>query len=404
MAHYEYVGRDRSGKKRTGKIIAHSRSEVIAALRDKGIAVLDIREVKPGLLQSEITLGTPVKLRDLVVFLRQFATLLRSGVTVVDSTNILSRQTESKALHKVLLSVEEDLRAGNPLSASVAKHPKIFPPILVSMVQAGEAAGNLDEVLERLALYFEKQHETRQKVLSALAYPVAVGLIAVVVVAFLLVQVVPAFTDLFASVGSELPLITRFVLEASGWMQSYWWLLLLAAVLIYAAKVLARRHAQGRYYLDHMKLKLPVFGRLLQKALLARMSRTLSSLFSSSVPILQSLSIVERVAENEVIARAMREAREALEKGFPLHETLARHWVFPPMVVHMVAIGEQTGTLDHMLAKVADFYEMEVDQATSQLKSLIEPLLIVLLGVLVGTIVIAIIVPMFTIFNEIGNL
>jgi type IV pilus assembly protein PilC len=401
MPQFKYQGRNIKGRRQTGTITSTSKREAIIKLRQKGIKVLEINEVPETLLNKEITFGNAVKLQDFVIYLRQFATLLKAGVSVVDSTRILASQTESKALKKALEEVEEDLRAGNPLSMATAKHKRIFPPMFVNMIKAGEAGGNMDETLERLADHFEKVHRTRQKMVSALAYPIVVGIIAIGVVIFLLIGVVPTFVQMFADFHAELPAITKFVLKASEVMQVYWWLVVLAIFGLYVLFSVLKKHKESKYYIDYVMLRMPIFGKLLQKAALARMARTLSSLFSSSVPILQALAIVENVVENEVIAKVIKQARDSLERGQSLTEPMKKHWAFPPLVTQMIAIGEETGSLDAMLAKVADFYEAEVETATDRLKSLIEPFMIVLLAGIIGTIVTSIIVPMYDIFNHI---
>lgn len=402
MAQFSYVGRDKSGKKRTGSILGLSKREAVLKLKDKGIAVTDVQEVKQSFLNKEISIGKQVKSQQFVIFLRQFATLLRAGVSVVDTTNILAAQTESKALQKVLADVEEELREGNHLSIAMGKHRAIFPSIVINMVAAGEVSGNLDDALDQLATYFEKQHFTKQKIVSAMMYPMIVGVVAVFVVIFLLAKVVPSFAAMLEDAGGELPMITKFVLSASHFLQYFWWVLLMLAILIYLAIYFIRKNSSSKYYLDYALLKIPVFGRILQKSVLARMTRTLSSLFASSVPILQALSIVEKVAENEVVARVLHQSKNALETGQRLTEPMKKHWIFPPLVTQMISIGEETGSLDEMLAKVAEFYEKEVETATDRLKSLIEPIMIVILASIVGTIVISIIVPMFEIYKTIG--
>lgn len=401
MAQFRYEARDMRGRVKKGTIVAPSRRDVIMKLREQRLKVIDVREVPQTLLTKEITFGNPVKLQHFVIYLRQFATLLKAGVTIVDATRILAEQTESKALKKSLLRIEEQLRNGQPLSVAMMNDSKIFPPLVINMIRAGEASGSIDETLERLADHFEKVHRTRQKIVSALAYPIVVGIIAVIVVIFLLVGVVPTFVSMFADFGADLPSITKFVLRASEVMQTYWWGVLLLLLSTYGVLMLLRRQKKTKYYLDVIVLRMPIFGGMMQKAVLARMTRTLSSLFSSAVPILQALTIVEAVVENEVVARVIRTSRDALERGESLTEPMKRHWAFPPLVTQMIAIGEQTGSLDAMLAKVADFYEAEVEAATDRLKSLIEPLMIVLLAGVVGTIVTSILVPMFDIFNHI---
>ncbi|MED3571444.1 type II secretion system F family protein [Cytobacillus praedii] len=401
MARFKYTGRDRKGKQQ-GVITASSKREAMQKLGKNGIKVLEMVEVQESILTKEISIGSPVKLEHMVIYLRQFSTLLKAGVSVVDSTNILAAQTESKGLKKALLDIELELREGKPLSDSAAKHRKIFSSMFVNMVRAGEAGGSMDETLERLAIHYEKQHTTRSKIKSALAYPIVVGIIAIAVVIFLLVSVVPTFVDMFADFGGELPAITQFVLNASEFMQRFWWLVILLFGGLIGGIIFIQQNKKTKYYLDYFVLRIPIFGKMLQKAVLARMTRTLSSLFTSSVPILQAMSIVENVVGNEVISRVIRASRDSLERGESLTDPMRKHWAFPPLVTQMIAIGEETGSLDAMLGKVADFYEREVDTSTDRIKSLIEPLMIVVLAGVVGVIVLAIMVPMFEIFNQVG--
>jgi len=400
MARYKYEGRDKFGKK-SGTISGTSKTDAVATLRDKGIRVISINEVPETFLTKDLAIGNPVKLRDFVIFLRQFSTLIKAGVTIVDSMNILAHQTDSKPLKNALLEVELDLREGIALSTATAKHKRIFTNLFTNMVRVGEVGGSLDETLENLAVYYEKQNKTRQKVKSAMAYPIVIGIVAIAVVIFLLVSVVPTFVDMFADFGAELPAITKFVLNASVFMQKFWWLVILLGIVIYIMFILLKQRQETRYYLDYAKIKMPIFGKLIQKAVLARLTRTLSSMLNSSVPILQALVVVETIVENEVIADVLKQSRKALEQGKSMTDPMKKHWAFPPLIIHMIAIGESTGSLDEMLGKVADFYEDEVENATDQLKSLIEPLMIVFLSSIVGTIVTSILVPMFDIFNEI---
>ena len=400
MARYKYEGRDKFGKK-SGTISGPSKTDAVATLRDKGIRVISINEVPETFLTKDLAIGNPVKLRDFVIFLRQFSTLIKAGVTIVDSMNILAHQTDSKPLKNALLEVELDLREGIALSTATAKHKRIFTNLFTNMVRVGEVGGSLDETLENLAVYYEKQNKTRQKVKSAMAYPIVIGIVAIAVVIFLLVSVVPTFVDMFADFGAELPNITKFVLNASVFMQKFWWLVILLGIVIYIMFILLKQRQETRYYLDYAKIKMPIFGKLIQKAVLARLTRTLSSMLNSSVPILQALVVVETIVENEVIADVIKQSRKALEQGKSMTDPMKKHWAFPPLIIHMIAIGESTGSLDEMLGKVADFYEDEVENATDQLKSLIEPLMIVFLSSIVGTIVTAILVPMFDIFNQI---
>jgi type IV pilus assembly protein PilC len=399
MARFKYSGRDRRGKK-AGTINAGSRREAMTKLKEEGIRVIEMTEIPETLMTKDLSFGNPVKLQDFVIYLRQFATLIKSGVTVVDATGILAVQTESKSLKKALLVVEQDLREGNPYSEAVAKHNKIFNSMFINMVKAGEVSGNMDVTLERLADDFEKQHDTRSKVVSALTYPAVIGVLAICAVIFLLVGVVPTFVTMFEDMGAELPGITKLVLNASEFMQSFWWLISLLVLVLVFSIIYIKKNKKTKYYLDYFLLRMPVFGNLLQKAALARMMRTLSSLFSSSVPILQAMSIVERVVENEVISKVIRESRDSLEKGRSMTEPMKTHWAFPPLVTQMILIGEGTGALDAMLSKIAEFYEKEVEQGTDRLKSLIEPIMIVFLAGVVGVIVMSIMMPMFSMYEQ----
>lgn len=400
MAKFHYKGRDRRGL-RKGTITAETKKEALAKLQQNGIRVTDIQQQAETFLNRDIVIGRQVKLEHMVIFLRQFSALLAAGVTVIDATAILSQQTESKALKKTLNQMEIEIREGRPLSDAAAHQRKIFEPLFINMLRAGEATGNLDETFHDMAEYYERQHRTRQKVVSALAYPAAVGVIALVVVIFLLVSVVPTFVRMFADFGGELPAITQFVISSSEWMQAYWYMMIGLIALIGFFFWSVQQRKETKYYYDYAMLKMPIIGNLMQKAVLARMTRTLSSLFSNSVPIIRAMEIVGEVVENEVIERVIKQSRDALERGESLTGPMKKHWAFPPLVHHMISIGEETGSLDSMLSKVADFYEREVEATTDRLKSLIEPLMIVLLAGIVGTIVTSILIPMFEIFNTV---
>ncbi|MGG0667481.1 type II secretion system F family protein [Lederbergia citrisecunda] len=403
MARFKYDGRD-AKTKRSGIIVAANKREAALKLKSQGIRVTNLTEQAETVLTKEIHLGKPIKRTQFIMFLRQFSTLLRAGVTIVESIRILSLQVESKPFQKILISIGDDLRGGGSLSDTLMKHPKAFEPLVINMIKAGEMSGTVDDSLDRLAEHYEKAHMTKQKVISAMSYPIVVGIVAIGVVIFLLTFVVPMFVDLFASVGGELPLLTQFVLKASDFMVDYWYVFILLAAGITVGILMMRNNKEGKFLLDSFLLRIPIFGDLMKKSALSTLTRTLSSLFASSVPILQALSMTEKIVENEVISRVVGESRESLERGGSLTEPMAGHWAFPPLIPHMIAIGEQTGSLDAMLGKVADFYEKEVDASTDRLKALIEPLMIVLLAGLVGTIVLSILLPMFSLFTEIDNM
>ena len=402
MAVFQYEGRDKTGKKKAGKINAENRKEALVTLRETGVAVIRIDELK-GLLYKEISIGgkKKVKNRDFTIYLRQFATLLKAGISVVEANKILAEQTSNKILKKTLADLIHNLEAGRPYSDGAEKHPHVFPPLFINMMRAGEAGGNMDEILERMAVYFEKQYIASRKVKSALAYPASVGGITIIIIIFLLSTVVPTFANMFASFGGDLPLITKIVMKLGDIMKQVWWVFVLLAIGLYFGIVYIRSNHKTKYYFDYAMLKMPVIGKLLVKSQMALLTRTLSSLFSSSVPVLQSLTIVERVLGNEVISQVLKKSEDSIQQGQSITVPMEKHWAFPPMVTQMIAIGEKSGALDSMLEKVADFYEMEVDTATDQIKSLMEPMLIIFLAVAVGGIVLAIAVPMFSIFQTV---
>lgn len=402
MAMYKYVGRTEKGAIKKGTIEGATKSQAIQALREKGIRPRELTETKATIFNKDISIGGDrVKSEDFVIYCRQFATLIRAGVSIVDSTNILAQQTESKGLKKALGQVEADIREGRSFSEAAEKHPKAFPPLFVNMVRAGEASGEMDTTLDRLANHYEKQNALMKKVQSTLAYPAVLLVVIIAVVIFLMVSIVPQFIATFESFDAELPAITQMVMSMSDFMIQWWFLLLAFTIIVITFfYMLFKNNKSFKHTVYVGLLKLPVFGKLIQKSVIAQMTRTLSSLFSSSVPILQALKIVEKVIANPVIQKVVREAHDNLEEGKPLSEPIQKSWVFPPLVGHMIAIGEQTGQLDFMLSKVADFYEEDVDRTVDTLKSLIEPMMIVLLAGVVGFIVMAIMVPMFSVYQQ----
>lgn len=402
MQYFKYVGRTEKGYLKRGTIQSKSRNQAIIDLKAQGIQPRELTETKPSIFTTDISIGNnAVKHRDFIIFCRQFATLIRAGITIVDATNILAHQTDSKGLKKALLLVESELRDGRSFSEAVKSHPKIFPTIFVHMIEAGEMTGNLDETLDRLATYFEKQYNIRKKVQSTMAYPIVLTFVIIAVVIFLMLAIIPNFLSMFEQMGSELPFVTQLVVNMSNFVQQSWWVLLSILLVVIGIFIyLYRQNKAFNYSVHVMLLRMPIFGQLLQKSAIARMSRTLASLFSSSVPILQALGIVSKVVNNPVIGKVVLEARENLESGQSLSEPLKKSWVFPPLVSHMTAIGEETGSLDYMLEKIADFYEEDVDRTVDTLRTLIEPLMIILLAGVVGFIVLSIMVPMLSIFTD----
>ncbi|PRO64902.1 type II secretion system F family protein [Alkalicoccus urumqiensis] len=400
MPFYQYYGRDRTGTPVQGKMKAGTKEAAKEKLEKKHVHVKEVIQLE-GWLYQDITLFKRARPKELVLFLRQMATLLDAGITLVDSVRLLKNQQKKRLWKEALAALEADIRNGGAFSEAAEKQRHLFPALMTNMIRAGEAGGNLDTVMERLATYYEKQYVLRQKIISALAYPIILTTAAFAVVFFLLAVVVPAFADMFSGFGAELPAITQFVLTAGGIASSWWWLLLLAAAALAVLISMSGRNPQVRYYRDYALLKVPFIGGVLRKAALARMGRTWSSLFASSVPVLHAASIVERVAGNEVLARVIRDARHSLERGESVAGPMEAHWFFPPLVTQMVRVGEQTGALDKMFDRIAQFYEQEVDESTERLKSLMEPVLIAFLAVAVGIIVASIAVPMFDIFETI---
>ncbi|UOQ47290.1 type II secretion system F family protein [Gracilibacillus caseinilyticus] len=400
MIYYQYRGRTVQGKFKKGKVKAESEKDVIRLMAAEGVTIFEVKPLD-SVLYKDITIGKPVKLKEFVIFLRQLATLIESGIPIIDSIEILAEQTSNKAFALVLNAINEDLQEGNGLSEAMSQHSKFFPELLTRMVYAGEVSGNLDEILDNMASYYEKQYALRQKIKTALAYPLFVSIFAVVITLFLLVYIVPIFTNLFSSFGESLPIYTVIVLRISEVIQQIWWALLLLVVLIIVLWKIMMRSESFTFRIDEIKLRLPVIGSFLQKSQITRMSQTLSTLLNSSVPILQSVQITEKIVDNRLIAQVLHNSHHALERGQSMASAMQSHTVIPPMVIQMIAVGERTGSLDKMLFKIADFYEKELDDASDKLKALIEPILIVILAVIVGAIVLAIVIPMFSIFDAI---
>ncbi|MCW2665063.1 MAG: type secretion system protein [Frankiales bacterium] len=403
-ATFDYKVRDKKGALTKGRLEADSEAQAIAKLRGMGMSPLSVKEANTG-LQKEITLpgfAPKVKLKDLAVFSRQFATMLNSGLTLLRALSILTNQTENKELARILGEVRNDIQTGNSLSASMAKHPKVFPPLMVNMTKAGEVGGFLDTVLLQIAANYEAEVKLRGKVKAAMTYPVVVFIMAILMCVAMLLFIVPVFTSMFDGLGAQLPLPTRILVALSAGLKTYFPVLF---VLLVGASVAYKRtkHLERvRAVVDPMKLKMPVFGPLFQKIALSRFSRNLGTMMSSGVPILQSLDIVADTTGNLVLARAIRDVQDSVRTGESLAGPLTNHPVFPPMVVQMMAVGEDTGALDGMLMKISQFYDQEVEATTEALTALIEPLMIAILGGLVGSMIIALYMPIFSIFDQIS--
>ncbi|HEU4889773.1 MAG TPA: type II secretion system F family protein [Thermoanaerobaculia bacterium] len=400
MPTFEWKGTARNGQTQTGVLVADSKDAVINTMRRQQIVVTAVKEKGKEIALPKFGGGVPPQ--SIAIFTRQFSVMIDAGLPLVQCLEILGSQQEHKVFKRTLLQVRQDVESGSNLADAMRKHPKVFNDLFTNMVAAGEAGGILDTILQRLATYIEKSVKLNSQVKSAMIYPVAVISIACIVVAVILWKVIPVFASLFASLGAELPLPTRVVIALSNFIADFWWLIgILSVALVYGIR---KYHAtyKGKRVLDGILLKAPVLGMLLRKIAVARFCRTLSTLTSSGVPILDGLQITARTAGNSIVEDAIMSTRKSVEEGKTISEPLGDTEVFPPMVVQMIAVGEQTGALDTMLSKIADFYEDEVDLAVAGLMKLLEPVLIAFLGVAIGGIVIAMYMPMFSLISQIG--
>jgi type IV pilus assembly protein PilC len=398
---FQYSVRDRTGKLVTGKIDADSPGAVASKLKSMGYAPVSITQTNAG-MSREINmpkLGAKVKLKDLAVFSRQFATMINSGLSLLRALSILEEQSENKELAKVLTLVRQDVETGQSLSSALGQHPDIFPPLMVNMIKAGEVGGFLDSVMLQIAENYETETKLRGKVKSAMTYPVVVFVIAILAVIGMLIFIVPVFANLFKTLGGQLPAPTRVLVFLSDVLKTWAPVIVIVLVAGFIVWTKVKRTERVRNVVDPLKLKAPIFGNLFQKIALSRFTRNLGTLMRSGVPILQSLDIVADTTGNVVVARAVRDVQDSVRKGESLTAPLANHAVFPPMVVQMMSVGEDTGALDTMLHKISDFYDQEVEATTEALTSLIEPLMIAVLGGIIGSMIIALYMPIFKIFD-----
>ncbi len=400
---FAYKVRDTAGRVVEGNLDADSERLLVERLRTMGYTPIAVTPQRVETLNREIRIPglhrSGIKLRDVAVFARQFATMIDSGLSLLRSLAILAEQTENAELAAVIGQVRTDVEQGSNLSNALGRHPKVFNRLFVAMVRAGEVGGSLDRVLLRLAETIERQVELRRKVRSAMTYPVVVGVLVVGIVSAMLLFVIPMFRDIYRQLGGSLPAPTQFLIGLSEFVRSWWFVIVGLAIV---GTNVARRWVatdEGRARWDALKLRAPVFGGLVRITALSRFARTFAALVRSGVPILEALDIVAETSGNEVVAIAVRDGRQAVEQGEPLARRLETHDVFPPMVTQMMAVGEETGAVDTMLDKIADFYDQEVEATVAALTSLIEPLLIVVMGACVGGMVISLYLPMFNIIK-----
>jgi type IV pilus assembly protein PilC len=400
MPTFEWKGTARNGQVQSGTQVADSKDAVVALMRRQQISVTAVKEKGKEIAVPKFGGRVPPQL--IAIFTRQFSVMIDAGLPLVQCLEILASQQEHKVFKRALIQIRQDVESGSNLADAMRKHPKIFSDLFTNMVAAGEAGGILDTILQRLATYIEKSVKLNGQVKSAMIYPVAVISIAVIVVMVILWKVIPVFAALFKGLGAELPLPTRVVISLSNFIADFWWLIIIVVVGgIYAIRRY-RETYKGKRVTDSILLRVPVLGMLLRKIAVARFCRTLATLTSSGVPILDGLTITAKTAGNSIVEDAIMATRKSVEEGKTISEPLGDTDVFPSMVVQMIAVGEQTGALDTMLSKIADFYEEEVDTAVAGLMKLLEPILIAFLGVAIGGIVIAMYMPMFSLIGQIG--
>jgi len=395
-ATFAYTVKDTGGGTVQGSVEGDSMAAVAAKLKQAGYTIIKISEKSGVDLGGNIAFfKKKVKIKDLTIFSRQFATMINAGLSLTKSLNILSEQSENPTLAEVVGQVQKDVEAGQTLSEAMTKHPRVFSGLFINMVRAGETGGVLDDVLIRVAEHYESEQAIKSKIKAAMTYPVVMFVMSLLIVFAMLTFVVPVFVKMFASLGGDLPAPTKALLSMSYAITHFWYLMIAGVVGLRFAFKAWKKTPGGRLALDKFKLKLPVFGMLATKLSIARFTRTFGTLVSSGVPILQALDIVASTSGNEVIASTVRNARTSIKEGETIAQPLAKSPVFPPMVVQMIAVGEETGALDTMLQKIADFYDEEVGAMVESLTALIEPLMIAFMGLMVGGILVSLYLPMF---------
>ncbi len=397
---YNYTAITKNGFKVSGSVESNSENDVLRMIKNNGYLPVSIDRDVEAEAGIEI-FAKKVKKKDLAVFCRQFYTMLDAGLNIVNSLDILSVQTENKTLRKAITDVAEDVQKGVTLSEAMRIHEKVFPSILINMVEAGEVSGNLDTILERMAVHFEKENKTENKVRSSMVYPIVLMVVSIAVVIFMLIFILPTFVGMFEGSDTPLPLPTRILIGLSDFLKSYWYIFIgLVALIVFGISSYINSES-GRRFFDSIKLKLPIVKATTVKIVTSRFTRTLSTLMSSGIPLLRSMEVVSKVVNNKVVEEKLISGIEDIRRGVPLSRMIRDIEIFPPMVDSMVKIGEESGALDDILLKTADFYDEEVDVALTKLTSMLEPLMIVFMALIIGFIVIAMYLPMFEVVNTI---
>lgn len=406
MKTFRYSAKTNEGKTVNGSLQAADKTEVVGELRKRNLTILDLKEqggAFSGLSQRVVKPGKPRKREELVIVTRQLATMIGSGITLLESLQILIDQAETPAFRQTLRMVTDDVKQGQDLSRSLLKHPRVFSELYINMVKAGEVSGQLDEILVRLAEYLEAAEKLKREIKAAMTYPVISLILVLGITAFLMVGIVPQFRPIFESLEIELPGLTQVVMDISDGVRNNGLIVMAASIALIGAIVAIKRTKKGAYVFDVIFLKMPIFGPLFRKVALARFARTFATLLKSGVPILGCLEIVADTAGNKVVSEAVMSAKDFVREGHSLSEPLAASPVFPPMVTRMISIGEKSGALEHLLEKIATFYDEQVSAQVKALTSLIEPLMIGIMGFLVGTIVLAVFLPIFKIQEKLTH-
>ena len=401
MAKFEWEAVNRNNEKRKGVMEADTAEAVEARLRGDGLTV---SKVKKEPLQITIQIGSGVSPKDLQIFTRQLATMIDAGLPLVQCMDILSNQTPNKIFARILGQVKATIEQGATFSDALSKHPKVFDQLYVNLVAAGEVGGILDTILNRIAIYIEKAVKLKGQIKSAMFYPIGILVVAIGVIAVMLVKVIPTFENMYKEMGNaQLPAATKVVINISHGFINKWWLWLIIIIGLFVGIPMVRRTERGKEVFDRMMLRLPIIGPTLRKIVVARFTRTLGTLLASGVPILDALDICAKTAGNKVVQNGIQRSRAKIAEGHDMATPLAESKVFPPMVVQMIGVGEQTGAMDQMLQKIADFYEEEVDASVAAMTSLIEPIMMAFLGVVVGGLIVAMYLPIFKLACNIGN-
>lgn len=404
MPGFSYVAVDKRGKEKRGSLEAETRERALEQLKAEGLIPVSVRE--QGALNKEIdfSIGKKVKPRDLSVFCRQFVSITQAGVPMKEALQMLSEQTENKWLKRAISEVLLNVEKGNTLADSMRSQSDIFPPMLVNMVEAGEQSGSLEMAFSRMAVHFEKEAKLKATIKKATIYPIILVIAAIGVIAVMLLFVIPIFIDMFADLDIEMPAITMFVMNSSKWMTSHWYVVLAIIVGVVAAYKLIYRTTQGRLTIDRIKMKMPLFGKLTVKTACSQFARTMSTLLMSGISTIDALETTSKIVNNIHYTNAMLKAREEVMKGVPLSEPLEASGIFPPMVYHMTGIGEETGNVEEMLEKMADYYDEEVEMTTQSVLAAMEPIIILFMALIIGTLVIAVIWPIASMYNGLDNL